>query len=422
MEKEVFVYIDLNSTTHFVGCLWSRARRGHESASFEYSHEWLKNNNRFALEPALTLTQGAHHTPGRKVLFGAIGDSAPDRWGRMLMRRAARIKAENEQYTPRSLMEIDYLLAVNDFARIGALRFTDVYKGTFLATNENTKIPPLIELPKLLYASDKLINDDVTYEEIKLLLAHGSSLGGARPKASVLDKDGSLLIAKFPHKQDEYDTVTWEAVCLELAKQAKIQTTCFRLEQVNNMTVLLLNRFDRDEQKRSPFLSAMSMLGANDNEQRSYLDIADAIRMHGAKPQQDLTELWRRMIFNILISNTDDHLRNHGFLYVDQQGWTLSPAYDLNPTPTDIKPRFLSTSIDYDDNRASIDLAMQVREYFVLSKQSAHEIISEVTSVVSNWQTVAQQFNISTSQIKRMRSAFEHDDLIKAQKISDSIN
>ena len=252
---------------------------------------------------------------------------------------------------------------------------------------------------------------------ITLLLAPGSSLGGARPKASVLDKDGSLLIAKFSHHEDEWPRVVWEALSLTLAEHAKIHVPKWRLHEINNQFVLLLHRFDRSQAKRIPFLSAMSMLGANDNESRSYLDIVDAIRTYGADPEYDVEQLWRRMIFNILISNTDDHLRNHGFLFQSGSGWMLSPAYDLNPIPVDIKPRILSTSIDYDDNSASIDLALQVREYFDLSEEVAINIIKEVASAVSNWQAVATKLAIPNAEIKRMASAFNHDDLAKAQAI-----
>ncbi len=197
MEKELFVYMDVLSEPVLVGHLWARVKGGRESASFEYSRTWLKQTNRFAIEPALSLMAGPHHTAHKKTIFGAFGDSAPDRWGRMLMRRAERIRAKNKNQTPRSLLEIDYLLGVNDFARQGAIRFSLQEDGPFLAENNAKKIPPLIELPKLLSASEALAQDNASYDDIKLLLAPGSSLGGARPKASVLDNDGLLAIAEL---------------------------------------------------------------------------------------------------------------------------------------------------------------------------------------------------------------------------------
>jgi len=248
--------------------------------------------------------------------------------------------------------------------------------GGFLAEQGATRIPPLVELPRLLSAAEHVVSD--SDEDLRLLLAPGSSLGGARPKASVRDRDGHLVIAKFPHKNDEINTVLWEAVALRLAGKAGIPVPKWRLEQVAGKSVLLLQRFDRAAGIRIPFLSAMSMLGARDNESRSYLEFVDALRQHGACAKDDMHALWRRIVFNILISNTDDHLRNHGFLYGGPYGWRLSPAYDLNPVPTDIKPRVLSTAIDLDDGTASLDLAMSVAGYFELAQEKAGDIATEV--------------------------------------------
>ena len=208
------------------------------------------------------------------------------------------------------------------------------------------------------------MEDKDTEEDLKLLFAPGSSLGGARPKASVVEKDGQLAIAKFPRKEDEVNTVVWEAVALTLAKKAGITVPDARVETVAGKPVLLLRRFDRDGNRRIPFLSAMSMLGSKDNETRSYMEIVDALRQHGAAPKADMEALWRRVVFNILISNTDDHMRNHGFLYEGPDGWRLSPAYDLNPVPTDIKPRILSTAINEEDTTASLPRSDGSRRIF----------------------------------------------------------
>ncbi len=409
MERKVDVYINLNSTDMLVGHLWVRARKGRESASFEYSRKWLQHEQSFALEPALALLDGPQHTPAKKTIFGAISDSAPDRWGRVLMRRAERQRALEANTSPRTLMEIDYLLQVNDEARQGALRFAEQESGPFLATDSAVSIPPLIDLPKLLSASARLADDKETGDDLRLLLAPGSSLGGARPKASVRDKDDSLAIAKFPYKHDEYNTVLWEACALQLAKQAGINVPDWRIETIAGQTVLISRRFDRVKQQRIPYLSAMSMLGANDNEQRSYLEIADALRQYGSFIENDLPQLWRRMVFNIFISNTDDHLRNHGFLYTNNQGWCLSPAFDLNPVPVDIKPRILSTTIDAYDGTASAELALSVAEYFNLSLVEAKACISEVAQVVSQWRQQAMQLGFKKAEIDRMASAFEHE-------------
>ncbi len=414
METEVFVYVDIAGELHLVGRLWARVRKGRESATFEYDPGWLEYADRFSLEPALTLGPGPFHTPSGRSLFGAIGDSAPDRWGRVLMRRAERRRAERAGETPRTLMEIDYLLMVDDEARQGALRFARQEGGPFLAEHEAARIPPLIDLPRLLSAAEHVVGDTDSDEDLRLLLAPGSSLGGARPKASVRDRDGHLAIAKFPHKDDETNAVLWEGVALRLAAKAGIPVPDWRIESVVNKPVLLLRRFDRVQGQRIPFLSAMSMLGASDNESRSYLEFVDALRRYGASPKQDMHELWRRIVFNILISNTDDHLRNHAFLYTGPDGWRLAPAYDLNPVPTDIKPRVLTTAIDLDDGSASLGMAMSVVGYFELDENKAQVITAEVGRAVATWREEAARMGLTQAEIDRMASAFEHEDLREA--------
>jgi serine/threonine-protein kinase HipA len=411
MDKETLVYVDLQGTPHLVGRLWARMRKDRESATFEYDKSWLAHPERFSLEPALKLGPGPFHTPSDKPLFGAIGDSAPDRWGRVLMRRAERRRAEREGQTPRTVREIDYLLMVDDEARQGALRFAEREGGPFLAEHGPTKIPPLIELPRLLSAAEHVLSDTDTDEDLRLLLAPGSSLGGARPKASVRDRDGHLAIAKFPNKGDEVNTVLWEAVALTLAAKAGIPVPAWRIETVADRPVLLLHRFDREQETRVPFLSAMSMLDAKDNEARSYLEFVDVLRQHGAAPKEDMHALWRRIVFSILISNTDDHLRNHGFLWAGPAGWRLSPAYDLNPVPTDIKPRVLTTAIDLDDGKASLKLALHVASYFELGEGEARKIAGQVGKAVFMWRKVAAKLGLTSAEIERMASAFEHEDL-----------
>ncbi len=402
MDREALVYVDLDGTPNLVGRLWGRARKNKESASFEYDRSWLENPARFSLEPALTLGPGPYHTVGDAPMFGAIGDSAPDRWGRTLMRRMERRRAEREKQAPRSLQEMDYLLLVDDEARQGALRFREQEGGPFVREEGEKRIPPVIETD--------------TDEDLRLLFAPGTSLGGARPKASVRDKGGHLAIAKFPRRDDEINTVAWEAVALRLAKKSGITVPTARVEIVANKPVLLLLRFDREGKRRIPFLSAMSMLGAKDNETRSYLEIVDALRQHGASPKADMEALWRRIVFNILISNTDDHLRNHGFLYDGQQGWRLSPAYDMNPVPADIKPRILSTAINEDDGTASLALALEVAAYFGLSPAAAGAIVTQVGKAVSKWRLEAASQGLTKAEIDRMASAFEHRDLEIARK------
>ncbi len=414
MDREALVYVDLEGRPLLVGRLSGRVRKDRESATFEYDKTWLENPARFSLEPALQLGPGPFHTAGDMPMFGAIGDSSPDRWGRVLMRRMERRRAEREGAMPRTLREMDFLLLVDDEARQGALRFAEREGGPFLREGDAKRIPPIVDLPKLLSASQRFIEERDTDEDLRLLIAPGSSLGGARPKASVRDKDGQLTIAKFPRKDDEINTVIWERVAFALAEKAGIAVPLVRLETVAKKPVLLLRRFDRDGARRIPFLSAISMLGAKDNEQRSYLEMVDALRQHGAAPKKDIEALWRRLVFNILISNTDDHLRNHGFLYEGQAGWRLSPAYDLNPMPVDLKPRMLSTAITEDDATASLPLAMEVAGYFDLDESRAKTIAREVGRTVAKWRKEAARHGLGETEVERMATAFEHEDLKKA--------
>ena len=412
-DRSLLAYVDLEGTPHLVGRLWARSRKGKESATFEYDAAWLVSPSRFALEPALTLGKGPHHTAAGRQIFGAIGDSAPDRWGRVLIQREERRKAREENRTPRTLLEVDYLLGVGDIARQGALRFAEHEGGPFLATG--APIPPLLQLPALLGAAMRLSEDDGgSDDDLRLLLAPGSSLGGARPKASVVDRDGQLVIAKFPQNGDLIRVTVWEAVALRLAAQAGIPTPDWRVEKVADRDVMLLRRFDRHGNLRIPFLSAMSLLNATDNEPHSYMEIADALRQYGAKADDDCAQLWRRIVFSILISNTDDHLRNHGFLFEPSAGWRLSPAYDLNPVPVDIKPRILTTAIDEADGTASLDLAFEVAGHFGVKADKAKDIVREVGAAVARWRETAAATGLSAKEIERMATAFEHDEQKKA--------
>jgi serine/threonine-protein kinase HipA len=413
--------MQLDSDVYLVGRLWCHNRNGRESASFEYDDTWLKHNQRYALEPALTLSPGAFHTTADKSLFGSIGDSAPDRWGRLIMRRAEAIRAKKINEVPRTLREVDFLLGVSDEARQGALRFSETMNGVFLAPKDQKAIPPFVELSKLLSATERFLDDKEDANDMRLFLAPGSSLGGARPKASIRDKEGNLAIAKFARKDDEHNVVVWEAVTLSLAAKAGISLSEWQLHTILKKPTLIIRRFDRRKSKngemRIPFLSAMSMLGAKDHEEHSYLEIIDALLRYGASPEADMCELWRRIVFSVLVSNTDDHLRNHGFIYEKFKGWRLSPAYDINPTPMEIKPRILTTTIDLKDGSASLELALSVAENFRLSKSSAKKIIKQVAASVTEWRKVAQTFGISKTEINRMSSAFEHQDLQKALAI-----
>jgi serine/threonine-protein kinase HipA len=411
-EPSAIVDIELGGRIYRVGRLWITASRGHESATFEYDNSWLDNPERFALEPALELYPGPFQTRAGQPMFGALGDSAPDRWGRTLIACAERRRAQGEQRRPRTLRELDYLLAVNDESRQGALRLALSEGGPYLAQGRGAEsVPPLVTLPRLLNATQAVLDEDESAEDLRLLLDPGASLGGARPKASVRDRDGSLLIAKFPARTDPYNLVVWEAVALELARRAGIEVPTSRITKVSDRDILLVSRFDRKDGERVPFLSAMSALGATDREVHSYMEIGDALRPYAAAAREDLAALWRRIVFNVLISNTDDHLRNHAFIYAGRAGWRLAPAYDINPVPTDIKPRILSTSIAEDpDLTASLEMALEVTEHFGLKPHDARSIVTDVHRAISLWQDVATSFGLTDREIERMATAFEHDD------------
>ena len=410
MERELFVYVDLGNTPVLVGRLWTRLRQRAESATFLYDADWLKHPDRFALEPALPLGAAPHHTTPGKALFGSLADSTPDRWGRELMRRQWRQEQVPDRAATVLLAEADFLLRVSDSARLGALRFTDAEGGVFQTPDDVAPIPPLVELPALLNASDAVLSASESAAALRLLLAPGSSLGGARPKASVRNPAGQLAIAKFPMRSDNWDVVRWEAVALRLAKNAGIEVPPHRLELVDDKPVLLLSRFDRAQNGRIPFLSAMAALSAADHETHSYMELVDFLCQHGARPRQDIHALWRRAVFNVLISNTDDHLRNHAFLRMPG-GWALSPAYDLNPVPEDVKPRVLSTAIHPENASASLDLALEAAPYFQLDAARARATIAEIAQKTATWRQAAKSCGLTDTEAKRMASAFEHDDL-----------
>ena len=329
------------------------------------------------------------------------------------MQRAERRLAEREGRAVRTLAESDYLLGVADETRLGALRFRWAGEDVFQAPIR-AGVPVLIELGRLLQVTERILRDEETDEDLQLIFAPGSSLGGARPKASVIDQHGHLSIAKFPKETDDYSMETWEEIALRLAKRAGIATPSHELLQVGGKAVLLSRRFDRAGATRIPFLSAMAMTGSKDGERGSYPEIVDALTQHGVQAKTDAQALYRRVAFNVLISNVDDHLRNHGFLWLGKAGWSLSPAYDLNPVPTDLKARVLTTNIDLDEGTCSIDLLEAASEYFGLGLAAARAIIKEVAVVTATWRETAKEAGARTAEITRMASAFEHDDLKRA--------
>jgi serine/threonine-protein kinase HipA len=415
-DAEVEVVVQIGGDDVLAGRLWSHRRRGAESATFSYTEEYLGRDDAYELDPGLPLAAGQQQTRVGQAMFGVLSDCAPDRWGRRLIARAEHRRATREGVAERSFGEIDYLLGVRDDLRQGALRLRDPATGAYLA-DEAGGVPPLVALPKLLSAAERLERDEASEDELRLLLRDGSSLGGARPKAHVLDAEGRVSIAKFPSgASDQWDVMRWEAVALRLARAAGIRVEDWRLHVVDGKAVLIVERFDRAGASRIGYASAMTMLEATDGDQASYLDIAEVIERRSSDAREDLRQLWRRIAFSVLISNTDDHLRNHGFLRTSNAGWTLSPAFDLNPDPSP-GPKHLSTAIDFDDTTASVDTLMTVASYFRLGEEDARAVLGEVSEATSQWRAAATETGLDRTAIEQMAPAFAHDRADRARQI-----
>lgn len=406
MTDIIEIYIDHDGDTHLVGRCRYVAKRSGQSSVFEYADTWLAYQNSFALDPAnLPLDGGQIYTNSEKsALPGALRDTAPDRWGQQLIKRAFR-KAGEE----RALSEIDYLLAITDKTRIGALRYKRGQGDRFDHDIGHYRVPPLIQLPALINAADAVQSNTETAEDLKLLLNEGSPLGGARPKSAVVDKDGTLAIAKFPKQDDDRSIPHGEVLAMTLAAKAGINTCKVRLEDVAGRPVALITRFDRQGGQRIPFLSAMSLLGLNDGDEATYTDIAECIRMYSSEPIADLHELWRRIVFSVLIGNLDDHLRNHGFLYDKDDKWRLSPVYDLNPVPLEEKTRELSTWISEEGPDADLDIARRAAPFFALKEDQAEAIISDVFTALTGWKNIARQLGMSTTDIAVYATAIQSE-------------
>ncbi len=406
MTDTIEIYIDHANATYLVGrCRYVAKRRG-QSSIFEYVDEWLDNPNVFALDPAnLPLDGGQMYTTSEKTaLPGALRDTAPDRWGQQLIKRAFR-KAGEE----RVLSEIDYLLAITDQTRIGALRYKRENEDSFDHDIGHYRVPPLIQLPALMNAADAVHRNSETAEDLKLLLNEGSPLGGARPKSAVVDNDGTLAIAKFPKPDDDRSIPHGEVLAMKLAVKAGLNVSAARLQDVAGRPVALITRFDWRNGQRIPFLSAMSLLGLNDGDEATYTDIAECIRMYSSEPTADLHELWRRVVFGVLIGNLDDHLRNHGFLYDRDDKWRLSPAYDLNPVPLVEKVRELTTWISEEGPDADLDIARRAAPFFALKDDQAKAIIVEVAVALKGWQNTARQMGMSAADIAVYATAIQSD-------------
>ena len=415
MTGAIDVYVSVGKRDLFAGRLYPHHRRGVESASFIYNDGYLADPDAYALDPSLPLVAGSLQTPVGRALFGAFSDCEPDRWGRMLLARREAARAKDAGTAPRSLSEADVLLGVRDDLRQGAVRFRLSEDGPYLA--QDSGVPVLTDLPALLDIVERVESDTADYGDLNRLFRAGSSLGGARPKAHVMDSDGRIAIAKFPSaSSDTWNVMAWEKVSLDLARRAGIAVPDSRLIRIGDRTVLIVDRFDRQGTDRIGYASAMTMLEASDGDQRSYLEIAQVIEERSPAVTDELRQLWRRICFTILISNTDDHLRNHGFLHERAESWRLSPAFDINPNPAP-GPKELSTAVDFNDFHASIDTLMEIAEYFRMDAREAADVLAQVACAVGHWRTTAISHGLPQAEIENMEPAFEHAERDRAESI-----
>ncbi|MGJ8550684.1 type II toxin-antitoxin system HipA family toxin [Winogradskyella wichelsiae] len=408
---DIYVFADWDGleTPTLVGVLSAHFAKGKKAFSFEYDKDWLRTDAQRLLDPDIVFYSGPQY-PNNKENFGIFLDSMPDTWGKTLMKRRAAQEARAKNEKASALYEIDYLLGVYDESRMGALRFKTEMDGPFLDNDNQNPTPPWSSLGELQEAVNQLENDgcsDAIRKWIAVLIAPGSSLGGARPKANILDAKRNLWIAKFPSKTDTVDKAAWEFLAYQLATAAGIQMADSKIEKISGQYhTFLTRRFDRNNRKRIHFASAMTMTGNTEDILKdsapSYLEIVEFIENYGADVDANLHQLWRRIVFNIAISNTDDHMRNHGFL-LTAKGWVLSPAYDLNPS---IEKEGLSLNIDMDDNALSFDLAKSVGVYFRLNDTEMNAILTDVLTVVKDWKAVAKDIGIKNSEITLMSAAF----------------
>lgn len=410
-QKTIFVYDDFSSEQPvLMGSLYVNVIKGGESYSFEYDREWLKKTGlRITLDPELMPYSGRQYPSGKNI-FGLFADASPDRWGRVLMNKRERILADKEGRKPSKLYDSDYLLGVFDETRMGGIRFKSDPDGPFLSDDKETAAPPWAKLRTLEEASRNFESDESGLSEkwLNQLIRPGSSLGGARPKATVTDPKDQLWIAKFPSRNDENDTGAWEMTVHDLAALCGLDVPEAKLEKFSSLgSTYLVKRFDRDSGRRVHFASAMTLLGKTDGasaaDGTSYLDIAAFIKSHGAQPKKDLTELWKRIVFNMAVTNTDDHLRNHAFI-LSQNGWILSPLYDVNPVPYGDE---LSLNVDEEDNSICIDLAVQTAVRFGINKDDAKNYAEDIRKTVrENWEKTVADYGLTRRQIEEMRPAF----------------
>jgi serine/threonine-protein kinase HipA len=414
--SDVEVWVDIAGTPTLAGRLYSHRHGKSESATFTYEAAYLANGDAYQLDPGLPMVSGMLQTPTNQKIFGAFADSCPDRWGRRLIQRTEKHSAGAAERTPVSFGEFDLLVRVRDDLRQGAIRF--VRDGRFL-DDDTTGVPAMTDLPTLLSASDDVAGDEVDDpQSLALLLRAGSSLGGARPKAHVRDENGRVAIAKFPSPADDWNVMAWEKTALDLAEAAGIDVPGNKVVKIAGRDVLVVDRFDRlDSGVRRGYQSAMTALERIDGDQGSYLDIVQIIEERSRNATTELEQLFRRVAFNILISNTDDHLRNHAFVHVHADSWALSPAFDLNPNP-EPGQRHLSTAID-NDTLADLDDLLVTAGFYRLSDDDALAVVRQVRDAVCTWREVAARNGLAKAAVAAMEPAFVHSASARAAELLD---
>ena len=420
------IEVCLGDAQRLVGTVRYNQEGARESAAFEYHATWLASPERFSIDPALRLVAGPQFhrkTPSGSVFHPAIADTEPDGWARRVIlrdhaRRRAEARLAGEERAP-LLGALDFLLEVDDVSRVGALRFRDE-TGVFRRAQEPGRrgVPPLLELRQLLAATRAVETNTETAADLAYLRGRGTSLGGLRPKCSVVDDDGRLSIGKFPSTGDERAVTKGEVLALQLAADAGIEAAQARLVSSDGTPVALIRRFDRTARGRIVYVSAATMVGAepDDASDHSYTEIVDALRIHGAEPKADIEELWRRIAFSILITNVDDHLHNHGFLHVDGGRWRLAPAFDLNPFPD--RARELKTWISEEAGpEASVEALVSSAPYFQLTASRAREILGQVESAVARWRDRGRAIGMTQPEMEQFADAFEHEQRAVARRV-----
>ena len=413
--KKLYVYADFDwfNDIELIGELVYESLRGSDSYSFKFADSWIKKYNAIQLSNDLNNYPGIQYTQPNKDIFGCFADALPDRWGRTLLLRREQILAQEDNRPIKRLSSFDFLVGIDDFSRMGAFRFKETLDGEFINTTNSLRIPPLTDLRELIAASREIeksenANNLPEKKWITQLVQPGSSLGGARPKANVVDTDKNVYVAKFPSLKDDYDAGLWEHFCHLLAKNAGINTADTKVLAVNDKHhTLLSKRFDRTaEGKRIHFASAMTLLGLNDGDNATtghgYLDIVDFILSSCTDVDANLCELFRRVAFNICIGNTDDHFRNHGFL-LTAKGWNLSPAYDMNPTLNSHQSLLINSKTNVSD----LSVLVNSCDEYMLTAQVAKNIINEVVEAIKDWRIIANKIGISKREISLFENVFE---------------